>query len=237
MSLMSLWFSHTNFLLRLPASSYQLLNIGRCKLRTSEVATPTRSSWLWGLLDTVLLLHVRPKSDQCQVCVKDHKSLVLRREGGYPSLPGLFFFPLESERWRIRFLTSLFFYSSAFHLPSLQSFIATFSPNLKRQEPVSQACRQQVKASYVSLIGRSYGFLSSHPHNWKAASRISYKLLTFVSKSCKLLLLGVHWAVYFSVPSSHWRMYSPYLWHHAYTSFGRQTWWVDPVGSLVWRWE
>jgi len=109
MSLMSLWFSHTNFLLRLLASSYQLLNIGRCKLRTSEVATPTLSSWLWGLLDTVLLLHVRPKSDQCQVCVKDHKSLVLRREEGYPSLTGLFFFPLESERWRIRFLTSQFF--------------------------------------------------------------------------------------------------------------------------------
>lgn len=131
MSLMSLWFSHTNFLLRLPASSYQLLNIGRCKLRTSEVATPTRSSWLWGLLDTVLLLHVRPKSDQCQVCVKDHKSLVLRREGGYPSLPGLFFFPLESERWRIRFLTSLFFIHPPFiSLPfslSSQHFRQTWS--------------------------------------------------------------------------------------------------------------
>jgi len=43
------------------------------------------------------------------------------------------------------------FYSSAFHLPSLQSFIATFSPNLKRQEPVSQACRQSKSRRRMSV--------------------------------------------------------------------------------------
>jgi len=226
MSLMSLWFSRTNFLLRLPASSYQLLNIGRCKLRTSEVATPTLSSWLWGLLDTVLCCCCMWGPSQTNVKSAWRIINHLYWEGKEGILAYQAYF---SSLWKVKGEEKDFWPPSFLFIRLSSPFPSVFHRNIFAKPKatgtsVTSLQTEQVKASYVSLIGRSYGFLSSHPHNWKETSLISYKLLTFVSKSCKLLLLGVHWAVHFSVPSSHWRMFGTYLWHHAYTSFVRQTW-------------
>jgi hypothetical protein len=138
MCLMSLWLKWTNFFLRVPTSQ-QLLNVGRCIVRTCEVATPNARGLLVTDSRSCCPCYMRSWS---QASVKSAWRIInhLYREkgGGVLSQPVLFFFPLESERWRIRFLTSLVFIHHLSSLP-LPVFHRNFSLNPKRQEPVSQA--------------------------------------------------------------------------------------------------